>query len=137
MFYLVSYLTLKFIKKHPERITEADKKMVNYLDCKDIEFPVSKKDFSKIEKKNIFCINAFCNEKKLTYLVYVSDQDFKNHTDLLLISNKNKSHYVYIKGFSRFLCNKSKCNNKNIFQIFFTKNKEAFLKINGKQTVKL
>ena len=115
MFYLVSYLTLKFIKKHPERITEADKKMVNYLDCKDIEFPVSKKDFSKIEKKNIFYINAFCNEKKLTYLVYVSDQDFKNHADLLLISNKNKSHYVYIKGFSRFLCNKSNCKNKNIF----------------------
>ena len=26
---------------------------------------------------------------------------------------------------------------KTFFQIFFTKNKEAFLKINGKQTVKL
>ena len=89
--------------------------MVNYLDCKDIEFSVSKKDFSKIERKNIFCINAFCNEKKLTYLVYASDQDFKNHADLLLISNKKKSHYVYIKGFSRFLCNKWNCKNKNIF----------------------
>ena len=33
---------------------KADKNMVNDLDYEDIEFPVSKKDFKKIEqKKNI------------------------------------------------------------------------------------
>ena len=32
--------------------------------------------------------------------------------DLLLISDENKSHYVYIKDFNRFMCKKTK--NKNI-----------------------
>ena len=31
--------------------------MVNNLDYKDIKFLVSKKDYSKIEKKNNVCIN--------------------------------------------------------------------------------
>ena len=34
--------------------------------------------------------------------------------ELLLISNENKSHYVYIKDFTRFMCNKTK-NKKNFF----------------------
>ena len=41
------------LKMHPEIIKKADKKLVNDLDCEPIEFPVSKKDFSKIEKKYI------------------------------------------------------------------------------------
>ena len=33
--------------------------MVNDLDYKAIEFPVSKKDNSRIEKENNICINVF------------------------------------------------------------------------------
>ena len=69
---------------------------------------MSSKDFSKIEKKKNICMNVFCYENKLTYPVYVSDQEFKNCMDFLLISNENKSHYVYIKDFNRFICNKTK-----------------------------
>ena len=36
--------------------------------------------------------------------------------DLLLVSNENKSHYVYIKDFDRFMFHKTK--NKNIFEKF-------------------
>ena len=42
------------------------------------------KDFSKIEKKNNFCINVFCYENKLTFPIYVSDQKFEYSMDLLL-----------------------------------------------------
>ena len=35
--------------------------------------------------------------------------------DLLLISDQSKSHYVYIKDFNRFMCNKTKCKIKNTF----------------------
>ena len=35
--------------------------------------------------------------------------------DLLLISNENKSHYVYIKDFNRFMYNKTKNNNEKYF----------------------
>ena len=68
--------------------------------------------------------------------------------ELLLISNENKSHYVYIKDFNKFMCNKTKNENKKYFcnyclqQCFsrekvFQEHKENGLIINGKQTVKL
>ena len=89
----------------------------------------------------------FHYENNLTYPVYVSDQKFKNCKDLLLISNKNKSHYVYIKDCNRFTCNKTKHENKKYFckcclQCFsnekvLIEHKENCLLINGKQSVKL
>ena len=57
-------------------------------------------DFGKIEKKNNTCINVVCYENNLIYPVYVS-----NYMDLLMVTNENKSHYVYIKDFKRFMCN--------------------------------
>ena len=91
------------LKIHPERTAKAEKNMVSHLDYEGIEFPVSKKDFDKIEKKNIW-INVFCYENNLVYLVYVSDQKFEDYMDLLMITNENKSH-IYIKDFNRFMCN--------------------------------
>ena len=51
------------LKRHLERITIADIKMVDDLDYECIEFHVSKKDYSKIEQKNNICINMFCYKK--------------------------------------------------------------------------
>ena len=79
--------------------------MVNNLDSKGVEFPVSKKDFGKIEKKSNSCINVFYYENNLVYLVHISDKKIKNCMDLLMITDKNKSHYVYIKAFNRFMRN--------------------------------
>ena len=47
--------------------------------------------------------------------------------DLLLISNENKSHYVYIKDFNRFICNKIRCKKKKYFCKFISLLKQ-FLK---------
>ena len=88
--------------------------MVNDLDYEGIKFPVSKKDYSRIEQKNNICINVFCYENGLTYPVYGSNQKFENCMDLLMITDENKWHYVYIKEiFSRFMCNKKKIIIKN------------------------
>ena len=135
------------LKIHPEKITKTDRRMVNDFDYEGIKFPVSKKDYSKIEQKNNICINVFCCENDLTDSVYVSNVKFENFMDLLLITDENKSHYVYIKDFNRFMCNKTKNNNKKDFckyclQCFssekaFIKHKGNCLKINGNQTVKL
>ena len=76
-------------------------------------FSVSKKDFNKIEVKNKICINVCCYENKLIYPVHISDQKFKNSIDLLIISDKIKSHCVYIKDFNKFLFSKTK--NKKYF----------------------
>ena len=37
--------------------------------------------------QNSICINVFCYENRLTYLVYLSDPNFKDCLDLLLRSN--------------------------------------------------
>ena len=86
--------------------------MINKLDYDGIKFPVSKKDYCKIERQNNIRINVFCYESGLTYPIYVSNQKFKDYMDLSLISNENKSHYVYIKDFNRFMSNKTKNKNK-------------------------
>ena len=106
---------LNQLKIHPERIAKADKNMVNDLDYGGIKFPVSKKDFGKIEKKNNIFINVFCCENNLVYPVQISDAKFKNCMDLLTITDKSKSHYVCIKDFNRFMCNKTKCKTKKHF----------------------
>ena len=89
----------------------------------------------------------FGYENGLVFPIYVSDQKFEDSMDLLLLINDDKSHYVYIKDFDRFMFCKTKNKNKkwfcrNCLQCFssenvFIKNKETRLSINGKQSVKL
>ena len=97
-------------------------------------------------KNNIY-INVFGYENKLVFPVYISDQKFKDSMDLLLLIDNDKSDYVYIKDFKRFMFHKTKNENKKWFcksclQCFISENilikhKENCLSINGKQSVKL
>ena len=121
--------------------------MVNELDYEGIEFPVSRKDFCKIEKKNKIYINVFCYENNLVYPVHISKQKHKDYMDLFLINDENKPHYVYIKDFNRFIFNKTKHKNKKHFcryylqcfssEMVLVEDKVVCLKMNGKPTVKL
>ena len=108
---------LIFVEKNPQRITKKDKEMINKLDYEGIKFPVTKKYYCKIERQNSICIIVFCYESGLTYPVYLSNQKFQDCMDLVLISNGNKFHYVYIKDCNRFMCNKTKHKNKKYFCI--------------------
>ena len=108
---------------------------------------MQEKDFNKIEVKNNICINVFGYENGLVFPIYVSDQKFEDSMDLLLLIDDDKSHYVYIKDFNRFMFHKTKNKNKKWFcrsclQCFSSesvliKHKEDCLRINGKQSVKL
>ena len=77
-----------------------------------IEFPVQDKDFNKIEVKINICINVFGYENGLVFPIYVSDQKFEDSIDLLLLIHNDRSHYVYIKDFDRFMFHKTKNKNK-------------------------
>ena len=108
---------------------------------------MQEKDFNKIEVKNNICINVFGYENKLVFPIYVSDQKFEDSMDLLLLIDDDKSHYVYIKDFDRFMFHKTKNKNKKWFcrsclQCFSSesvliKHKEICFSINGKQSVRL
>ena len=84
-------------------------------------------DFGKIEKKNNICINVFCYEDRLVFPKYISDQKFENSVDLLFVTDSDKSHYVYIKDFDRFLFHRTNNKSKKWFcrsclQYFSSKN---------------
>ena len=121
--------------------------MINKLDYERIKFPISKKNYCKIDRQNNVCTNVFCYESGLIYPIHVSNQKFKDCMDLLLTSTENKSHYVYIKDLNRFMYNKRKKKNEKYFckcclQYFSSakvliKHRENCLMINGKQNVKL
>ena len=106
---------INFVKIHPERITQNDKKLANDLDYGGVDLLADKEDFSKIKIKNDICINVYCYENKLVFPIYVSDQKFENSMDLLLVTDENKSHYAYIKDFDSFMFHKTKNKNKKYF----------------------
>lgn len=73
---------------HPERNPKMDREMVDSLNYSDINFLVSQKDYSKIERKNSICINLFGYENNLIYPIHVSDEIFEDCMDLLLITDE-------------------------------------------------
>ena len=98
-----------------KELQKTDKKITEKLDYDGIEFSVQEKDFSKMEVKSNIYINVFSNENKLVFPISVSGQKFDNSMDLLLLIYDDKSHYVYIKDFDRFMFHKTKIKNKKWF----------------------
>ena len=100
-------------KEHPEKIKKVDRRLAaNNLNYNRIEFPVQEKVFSKVEVQNNICINVFGYENKLVFPIYVSNKGYRDLIDLLLLIEDNKSHYMYIKDFNRFMFHKTKNKNK-------------------------
>ena len=99
-------------RENPERIRKTDKKIAEKLDYDGIEFPVQEKDFNNIKVKNKICINHIAYENGLFFTIYVSDKKFEDSMDLLLLINDDKSHFVYIKDFDRFMFHKTKNKTK-------------------------
>ena len=74
-------------------------------------------------------------------------KNLEDSIDLLLLIDDDKSHYVYIKDFDRFMFHKTENKNKKWFcrsclhcfssEEVLIKHKENCLSINGKQSVKL
>ena len=94
--------------------------MLNALDYGGIDFPVSTKNIARSNKKVIFG-SMFYYENSSVYSIYVSKyiNRIMYCKDLLMITDENKSHYVYIKDFNRLMCNKTKVRVKNTFSSIF------------------
>ena len=134
------------VKNHPER-TSHYKKYVNTVNYNGITFPVSIKQISKVEQLNNISINVFGYENKQPYPLYISKNDDETTLDLLLITQDENQHYVWIKDFNRFMFNQSKHKNRKHFcrfclQCFSTdefllKHLENCIITNGKQAIKM
>ena len=89
-------------EKDPQRIKKSDKEILLQLDYEGTEFPVSVKDYSKLEWKNTTNINVFGSENKQFYPIYVSKECNEDVLNLLLITKDEKKHQdVYARDAKR------------------------------------
>ena len=134
-------------KKDPQRIKKVDREYIKNLNYSGIEFPVTIKQYNKIEKQNNININVFGYEEKLQYPIYVSKEKNEDVLNLLLITEEEKyrNHYVLIKDFNRFMFNITNDDKKKHFCMYclqhFTSerilnnHKENCILINGTQGI--
>ena len=75
-------------EKHSLRIIKSDRDVLLELDYEDIEFPVSIKDYAKLEWKNTINLNIFGydHENKHFYPIYVSKECNEEVLNLPLIT---------------------------------------------------
>ena len=133
--------------KYPQRIKKSDKAYIDRLDYSGIEFPVTTKQYNKIEKLNEVNINVFGYENKQPYPIYVSKGKFEDHMELLLITKDENKHYVLIKDFNKFMFNQTKHKNKKHFCMYclqcfsservLNDHKNNCIQVNGTQAVKM
>ena len=133
--------------KDPQRIKKCDKKYVEKLDYTGIEFPVSVKQYNKIEKQNNIRVNVFGYEEGQRYPIYLSKEKFNYCLNLLLITEGEKKHYCLLKNFNKFMYNQTKNNGRKHFCMYclqgfsservLINHKVDCIEINGKQSIKM
>ena len=107
---------------HPEIINEQDKKIASTLDYRGINFPIKARDYEIVEERFNINVNVFGYENKV-FPLYVTKKSNEQISNVLLISNEEKSHYVFIKDFNRLMYSEVKRKNphKKQHAIMFTK----------------
>ena len=100
--------------KNSERIKKEDKKIASTLDYRGINFPMKAGDYEIVEERFNINVNVFGYENKF-FPLYVSKKSNEQVLNVLLISNGEKSHYVFIKDFNRLMYSKAEHKEKNTF----------------------
>ena len=133
--------------KYPQRIKKSDKAFIENLNYSGIEFPVTTKQYNKIEKQNEININVFGYENKQKYPIYVSKERYEDCMNLLLITENENKHYVLIKDFNKFMYDITNNKKRKHFCMYclqhFTServlnnHKENCIQLNGVQAIKM
>ena len=100
--------------KNSDRINKQDKKIAETLDYRGINFPMKARDYEIVEERFNINVNVFGYENKV-FLLYVSKKSNEQVINVLLLSNEEKSHYVFIKDFNRFVYSKTKHKDRKHF----------------------
>ena len=141
-------------EKNPQLIKKPDRAYIENLNYSGIKFPVTIKQYNKIEKQNNININVFGYEEEQVFPIYVSKERNEDELNLLLISkneNENESeynnHYVLIKDFNRFMYPATRHKEKKHFCMYclqhfsseriLNDHKENCIIINGKQAIEM
>ena len=77
-------------------------------------FPLDINDYKKIEDRFQMQVNVSGYENKV-YPLYISKKIYNQTLNLLLITEKDKSHYVFIKDFTRLMFSRTKHKDKKYY----------------------
>ena len=97
---------------YPEKINKQDKKIASTLDYRGVNFPTKARVYEIVEERFNINTNVFGYENN-DFLLYVSKKSNEQVLNVLLISNEEKSHYVFIKDFNRLMHSEIKTKNQH------------------------
>ena len=100
--------------KHSDRINKQDKKIASTLEYRGINFPLKVSNYEIVEERININVNVF-GYKNRVFPLYVSKKSNESNEQaltVLLISNEEKSHYVFIKDFNRLMHSKTEHKEK-------------------------
>ena len=90
-------------KSHLERVSTHLKTVCESLGLDKIKTPVNEQDLPKIESQFNISINLFSHSGADIYPISLTQSTASKHVDLLVTSNSETNHYVWIKNFNK-LC---------------------------------
>ena len=128
-------------------MNKQDKKIASSLDYRGINFPMKTRDYEIVEERFNINVNALGYRNK-AFPLHNCKKSNEKVLNVLLISNEEKSHYVFVKDFNRLMYSEVKTKNQHkkhfcmsCLQNFTTKailnkQRERCLLLNDTQAVK-
>ena len=102
-------------KNHLDRVSTHLKNVCETLGLNTIKTPVNIQDLPKIEKQFNVSINIYGHSNSDIYPIHSTYSTAAKHIDLLVTSNSETNHYVWIKNFNRLCYNVNKHARKKYF----------------------
>ena len=88
-------------KKNGHRLDAEMRRNAALLNWEGIDFPTNLQQISRFEKQNPYSINVYGWRGKSVYSLRISKHDNEQCINLLLLEEKGKQHYCWIKSMSR------------------------------------
>ena len=99
---------LNCVSKHLRTVCES-------LGLNNIMTPVNEQELPKIESQFNISINLFSHSNSDIYPIRITQSTAEKHVDLLVTSNSETNHYVWIKNFNKLCFNVNKHGGKKFF----------------------
>ena len=104
-------------KNNLERVSKHLRNVCTELGFDQIKMPVSMKDIPKIEEKFKISINVYGHNESQIYVIRTSNKiiDENSHINLLITSNEDTNHYIWIKDFNKLNAKVTKNEKRKYF----------------------
>ena len=102
-------------KKNLERVSTHLRDVCESLGLNNIKTPVNVQDLPNIEKQFNISINLSSHSKSDIYPIRTTKSTAAKHVDLLVTSNFEINHYVWIKNFNKLCYKVTKCKTGKFF----------------------